>query len=59
MCPACPGDLDNNGSLGVSDLNIILSEFGCTNDCAADFNDDGSTSIGDLLFWLSLFGTVC
>ena len=59
ICPSCPGDLDNNGSLGVSDLNIILSEFGCTSNCSADFNNDGSTSIGDLLFWLSLFGTVC
>ena len=59
LCPICPGDLDNNGSLGVSDLNIILAQFGCTQNCSVDFNDDGSTTIVDLLFWLSLFGTVC
>ncbi|MBM72092.1 MAG: hypothetical protein CL847_04845 [Crocinitomicaceae bacterium] len=59
LCTECSGDLDNNGSLGVSDLNIILAEFGCTENCAVDFNDDGSTTIEDLLFWLSLFGTVC
>ena len=59
LCPTCPGDLDNNGSLGVSDLNIILAQFGCTQNCSVDFNGDGSTTIADLLFWLSLFGTVC
>ena len=59
LCTECSGDVDNNGSLGVSDLNIILTEFGCTENCAVDFNDDGSTTIADLLFWLSLFGTVC
>ena len=59
VCPACPGDLDNNGSLGVSDLTLMLSEFGCTTNCSTDLNNDGSTTIGDLLFWLSLFGTVC
>ena len=59
LCPDCPGDLDENGSLGVSDLNIILSEFGCTSSCQSDFNGDGSTTIVDLLFWLSLFGTIC
>ena len=59
LCPDCPGDIDGNGSLGVSDLNIILSEFGCTSSCQSDFNGDGSTTIGDILFWLSLFGTIC
>ena len=59
LCPDCPGDLDENGSLGVSDLNIILSEFGCTSSCQSDFNGDGSNTIGDILFWLSLFGTIC
>ena len=59
LCPTCPGDLDNNGSLGVSDLNTILAQFGCTQNCSVDFNCDGSTTIADLLFWLSLFGTVC
>ena len=51
LCPDCPGDLDGNGSLGVSDLNIILSEF-CTSSCQSDFNGDGSNTIGDILFCL-------
>ena len=58
-CADCIGDLDGNGSLGVSDMHIILLEYGCTEDCPVDFNGDGITNIDDLLFWLPLFGTVC
>jgi choice-of-anchor B domain-containing protein len=58
-CPDCPGDLDGNGSMGVSDLTIILAAFACTSSCEIDFNEDGSTTIADLLYWLSLFGSDC
>jgi choice-of-anchor B domain-containing protein len=58
-CPECIWDLDGNGSLGVSDLTIILAAFGCLDTCEIDFNDDSATTISDLLFLLSLFGTDC
>ena len=58
-CPECVGDVDGNGFIGVSDLQLILAAFGCQNSCAIDFNSDGSTTVADLLFWLNLFGTNC
>jgi hypothetical protein len=59
VCPTCPGDLDNNGSIGVSDLTVILANIGCTIECDVDLNADNSTTVGDLLAWLSLFGSEC
>lgn len=59
VCESCLGDLDGNGSIGVTDLQLILAGYGCTADCSVDFNDDDTTDVYDLLFWLSLFGTEC
>jgi len=59
VCPTCPGDLDYNGSIGVSDLTVILANIGCTIECDVDLNGDNSTTVGDLLAWLSLFGSEC
>ncbi|MDA0732727.1 MAG: choice-of-anchor B family protein [Bacteroidetes bacterium] len=59
VCPTCPGDLDYNGSIGVSDLTVILANIGCTIECDVDLDGDNSTTVGDLLAWLSLFGSEC
>ena len=59
VCPDCPGDYDQNGTLGVGDLQIILAAMGCSNACPIDLDGDDSTSVTDILGWLSLFGTVC
>jgi len=58
-CTECIGDVDGNGSIGVSDLQLTLAAFGCQTSCEIDFNSDGSTTVADLLFWLNLFGTNC
>ena len=59
VCPTCPGDFDNNGSIGVSDLTVILANIGCLIECEVDLDEDNSTTVGDLLAWLSLFGSEC
>jgi plastocyanin len=56
---ACFGDLNNDSSVTVSDLLLILSEFGCTSGCTTDINGDGVTTVSDLLELLSVFGTAC
>ncbi len=56
---ACPQDLNNDGSVTVADVLLILGEFGCTIGCAADVDSDGAVSVGDLLNVLSVFGQSC
>jgi plastocyanin len=55
----CFGDLDGDSSVTVTDLLLILSEFGCVSGCTTDINNDGVTSVADLLELLSVFGTTC
>ena len=56
---ACFGDLNDDNSVTVADLLLILSEFGCVSGCTTDINNDGVTSVTDLLELLSVFGTTC
>ena len=56
----CSADLNNDNSITVSDLLLVLSEFGCLISCEdTDVNGDGLTSVSDLLEILSVFGTIC
>lgn len=56
----CPGDINGDLAVGVSDVLAYLSSFGCAADCGvADLNGDGAANTSDLLMMLSLFGTVC
>lgn len=56
----CPGDVDGDLTVGVSDVLAYLSAFGCVSNCGvADLNGDGAANTSDLLMMLSLFGTVC
>jgi hypothetical protein len=56
----CFGDLNNDNSITVSDLLLVLSEFGCVINCEdTDVNNDNLTTVSDLLAILSVFGTIC
>jgi hypothetical protein len=56
----CSADLNNDNSITVSDLLLVLSEFGCVISCeGTDVNGDGLTTVSDLLEILSVFGTIC
>eukprot|EP01052_Picozoa_sp_SAG31_P034420 SAG31_NODE_4020_length_3660_cov_2.623701_2_plen_115_part_00 len=56
-------DFDRSGSVDVSDLLIVLSEFGTTHaelqPLTADANDDGAVDVSDLLNALQQFGGPC
>jgi hypothetical protein len=52
-CVACPGDLDGNGSIGASDLAMLLAGWGTP---AADLDGDGTTAGSDLTLMLSAWG---
>lgn len=57
--PACPGDFNNDQFINVSDLLILLSDFGCDDACTADLDESGNVNSGDMLMFLSLFDTEC
>src|SRR5262249_42446674 len=56
-----PGDLDGDGSVGLSDLTLLLSSFGlCAGDpgfvVAADMDSNGCVELTDMAMLLSNFG---
>lgn len=53
------GDLNNDGSIDISDLLMLLSAWGsCPNDgtCLGDLNGDGVVDVSDLLILLANWG---
>jgi hypothetical protein len=52
----CPWDLNDNGSVGVSDLLSLLASWGPCIDCPADFDGDGNVGVTDLLALLAAWG---
>jgi uncharacterized protein (TIGR02145 family) len=55
----CPEDLNGDGVIGVQDLLLVLSEFGCASSCENDINQDGYIAVQDILLLLSGFGNTC
>jgi hypothetical protein len=53
--PSLPGDLNNDNTVNITDLSVLLSNYGSTN-AAADINGDGTVSILDLSILLSNYG---
>jgi len=53
----CSADVNADGSVGVDDLMVALSEFGAAG--FSDFDASGRVDINDLVFVLGAFGTVC
>ena len=57
---ACTGDLNNDGNRNVSDLLMILQDFGCEGQaCEADLDQSGETGSSDILVFLGFFGVSC
>ncbi len=57
--PACPGDLNGDQQVDLSDLGVVLSGFGCTDGaCAGDIDGDGDTDLSDLGVVLSAASSV-
>jgi len=55
----CRGDLDATHAVDSTDLNILLTDFGCTSSCSGDADMDGDADSTDLNVILSNFGEVC
>lgn len=59
--PTCPGDVDADGDIDLSDLALLLSHFGDANPGPAegDTDIDGDVDLSDLALLLSGFGNPC
>ena len=53
------GDIVLNGSIDISDVLFLLSQYGCLTECEADVDGDGTVSITDVLAILAVFGQTC
>jgi hypothetical protein len=60
--PACPGDVDGDNLVNITDLGILLSNFGLLAGAKleqGDLSGDGAVNITDLGILLSHFGESC
>lgn len=58
----CPGDLDNDGDIDLTDLATLFSNFGQASGADpsdGDIDGDGDVDIGDLSLQLAVYGTLC
>jgi hypothetical protein len=55
---ACLGDLNGDGRTDLTDLGILLADFGCAapGPCPGDLDGDGDTDLADLGILLADFG---
>lgn len=60
--PNCPADLDGDGSIGLTDLAILLTNFGLPGGATpqqGDTDRDGDVDLVDLATLLTVFGSDC
>lgn len=55
----CPEDLSGDGMVGVSDVLLLLADFGCPSACSADMDGDDQVTVSDVLLILGAFGGTC
>ena len=55
----CPGDVDGDNDVDLTDLAILLSDFDCTSSCVGDVDGDDDTDLTDLAVLLSNFDATC
>jgi len=53
----CPADCDGSGQINVSDLLMIIADWGSSTGC--DPVENGTTDVNDLLFVIGEWGSVC
>jgi len=59
--PDCPGDLDGDGEVGLSDLAELLAHYGdeTTSYYEGELTGDGVINLSDLAALLSVYGDTC
>jgi len=52
----CPADINGDGVVSVSDILILIEQWGSCNGCTGDINSDGTVDITDLLEIVAAWG---
>ncbi len=55
----CAADLDGDGIVAVSDVLLILGEYGCLSGCTHDVDGTPGIGVPDMLVILAAFGAIC
>jgi hypothetical protein len=58
----CPGDLDGDWDVDLTDLSILLGNYGATSGAEyedGDMDSDGGVDLADLAALLAVYGTTC
>lgn len=55
VTPGGPGDFNGDGFADVTDLLMLIADYGCEASCTADINGEGITNVLDILEFLQLF----
>ena len=56
VCQECPGDLDGDNSIGVSEILAIIEAWGTCKGCSADIDQNGVVDVSDLLYIVANWG---
>jgi hypothetical protein len=62
VCVECPGDLDYDGDVDLSDLAQLLAHYGTAGGARYEHGDldlDGDVDLSDLAALLAVYGTTC
>ena len=62
IVPACPGDLDGDNDIDISDLAQLLANYGTPSGASyedGDLDEDGDIDLADLAAMLGVYGTTC
>lgn len=60
--PACPGDVNGDGLVNLTDLSTLLANFGVAGGASlstGDLDSDGDVDLSDLAALLASFGVTC
>ena len=52
----CPTDINGDGVVSVSDILILIEQWGSCGGCTGDINSDGTVDISDLLEIVAAWG---
>jgi hypothetical protein len=55
----CPADFDSNGTVGVSDLLILMAAIGNYGNSAEDLDNNNVVGISDYAMFIDYYGTIC